>query len=53
MRFNARFDTSFHGPQHPFKDAGVVVTSSIFTADASGQKRILMNPIETSAAVKH
>jgi hypothetical protein len=24
MRFNARLDTSHHGPQHRFKDAGVV-----------------------------
>jgi hypothetical protein len=27
MRFNARFGTSHHGPQHPFNDAGVVVDS--------------------------
>jgi hypothetical protein len=24
MRFNARFDTSHHGPSHPRRDAGVV-----------------------------
>jgi hypothetical protein len=27
MRFNARFDTSYHGPPHPFKDAGLVADS--------------------------
>jgi hypothetical protein len=27
MRFNARLDTSHHGPPHPFKDAGVVADS--------------------------
>jgi hypothetical protein len=27
MRFNARLDTSHHGPSHPFKDAGVVADS--------------------------
>jgi hypothetical protein len=27
MRFNARLDTSHHGPPHPFKDAGEVVDS--------------------------
>jgi hypothetical protein len=27
MRFNARLGTSHHGPQHPFKDAGVVADS--------------------------
>jgi hypothetical protein len=27
MRFNARIDTSHHGPPHPFKDAGVVADS--------------------------
>jgi hypothetical protein len=26
-RFNARLDTSHHGPPHPFKDAGVVADS--------------------------
>jgi hypothetical protein len=31
MRFNARLDTSHHGPPHPFKDAGVVADSSSFT----------------------
>jgi hypothetical protein len=24
MRFNARLDTSHHGPTHPFTDAGAV-----------------------------
>jgi hypothetical protein len=27
MRFNARLDTSRHGPSHPFKDAGVFADS--------------------------
>jgi hypothetical protein len=27
MRFNARLDKSHHGPQHPFKDAGVAADS--------------------------
>jgi hypothetical protein len=27
MKFNARLDTSHHGPSHPFKDAGVVAVS--------------------------
>jgi hypothetical protein len=27
MRFNARLDTSHHGPPHPCKDAGVVADS--------------------------
>jgi hypothetical protein len=27
MSFNARLDTSHHGPPHPFKDTGVVVDS--------------------------
>jgi hypothetical protein len=27
MRFNARLDTSHHGPQHPFRDAVVVADS--------------------------
>jgi hypothetical protein len=27
MRFNARFDTSHHGPQHLLRDAGVVADS--------------------------
>jgi hypothetical protein len=29
MRFNARVDTSHHGPPHPIKDAGVVEDSLI------------------------
>jgi hypothetical protein len=27
MKFNARLDTSHHGPPHPYKDAGVVADS--------------------------
>jgi hypothetical protein len=27
MGFNARLDTSHHGPTHPFKDGGVVADS--------------------------
>jgi hypothetical protein len=27
MRFNVRLDTSYHGPPHPFRDAGVVADS--------------------------
>jgi hypothetical protein len=27
MRFNARLDTSHHGPPHPCKDAGAVTDS--------------------------
>jgi hypothetical protein len=27
MRFNARLDKSHHGPQHPFKEAGVAADS--------------------------
>jgi hypothetical protein len=27
MRFNASLNTSYHGPPHPFKDAGVVADS--------------------------
>jgi hypothetical protein len=27
MMFNARLDSSHHGPPHPFKDAGVVADS--------------------------
>jgi hypothetical protein len=28
MRFNARLDTSHHGPPHPFNDAGAVADRS-------------------------
>jgi hypothetical protein len=34
MRFNARLDTSLHGPPHPFKDAGVVADSLTGTYNA-------------------
>jgi hypothetical protein len=34
MRFNARLDTSHHGPPHPFKDAGVVADSLTSTNNA-------------------
>jgi hypothetical protein len=27
MKFNARLDTSHHGPQHPFRDVGVLADS--------------------------
>jgi hypothetical protein len=42
VRFSAHFGTSYHGPPHPFKDAGVVAASLIFTTNTSGQSRILV-----------
>jgi hypothetical protein len=27
MKFNALLETSYHGPPHPFKDAGVIAVS--------------------------
>jgi hypothetical protein len=40
MQFNARLDTSHHGPAHSFKDAGVIAASSIMTTNTNGQRRI-------------
>jgi hypothetical protein len=41
MRFKASLNTSDHGSARPFKDAGVVATSSIMTTNTTGKRKVL------------
>jgi hypothetical protein len=51
MKFNARLNTSHHGPQHPFKDAGVVAdsltvrTSYLIICDSVCNTSVIMSVI--------
>jgi hypothetical protein len=52
MRFNARLDTSHHGPPHPYKEAGAIAAGATVKSLSVVNRSCILKSVQVSPEVK-